>query len=110
MSRDGPSTDEETTPADGGFESTRRWLYVGLAGVAVACGAVRMFGVTTVDRDALLFLAAAAVFLVLERIKRLNVGKEGIQAEFVEQVRQVKQQLNQVQDRVSEVQQVSKEN
>ena len=71
------------------FEVLREWSYLLLAAITAICGLLRMAGCTSIDRDALYFLAASAVFLVLERIKKLNVGKDGVEAEFGE----IKQEL-----------------
>jgi hypothetical protein len=69
------------------YEPIRRLLFGLLSAAAVACALARSLGIKDVDRDVLYFLVAACAFLVLERIKRFSVGKEGISAELAESIK-----------------------
>lgn len=70
------------------FDGIRQWVFVALTVAAVACGLARACGLTTVDREVLLFLTMAGVFLVLERIRKLSITRDGISYEVVEQIRE----------------------
>src|SRR5690348_7426413 len=88
------------------FENVRSLLFVGLALAAVACAVARIVGVTNADHDVLLFLAAASAFLVLERVRKFSLTKDGLSYELDE----IKGAVSDVRQKVAEVRQVSKEN
>ena len=99
--------DKASTLAIKRFEGVRRWLFVGLSLTAVGCAIARVSGAASVDRDVLFFLVVAGLFLVLERIKKLNISKEGISYEIGEQIRE---ELATVKEKMNTVQQVATEN
>lgn len=107
MSQTQERKEETNSSAAGGFEKLRRMLFLLLALVAVGCAVARVSGVTSVDRDVLLFLGTAGVFLVLERITKLSIGKEGISYEIG---KEIKEGINTVQNQVTKVQQATEEN
>jgi hypothetical protein len=84
------------------FDDVRHWLFVLLALAAVGCAIARICGVTTVDRDVLLFLTVAGVFLVLERIRQFSLTKDGLTYEIDE----IKGAVSEVQKRVGEQQEL----
>ena len=88
------------------FEDARRWLFVVLALAALGCAVARISGITTVDRDVLLFLAMAGVFLVLERIRKLSLTKDGLTYELDE----IMNAVSEVNKKVADVQHISREN
>jgi hypothetical protein len=107
MPDDGQTRDKANTLETKRYEEVRRWLFVGLSLTAVGCAIARVSGAASVDRDVLFFLVIAGVFLVLERIKKLNISKEGISYEVGEQI---KEELTTVHEKMDKVQQVATEN
>ena len=82
------------------FENMRHWIFLLLSLTAVVLAVMRSLGNDNIDRDVLMFLATAGVLLVLERVIKFSVSKDGVSAEMAQKIL----------SEVSDVKQVSKEN
>ena len=102
-------------PATGWHENVRRILFFVFALAAALCGVARAFGWAKpeqVDRDVLLFLLAAGVLLLLERVSKFSLTKDGMSWETVksavaesvkEQVAPVRNDMNAIKTEVAQV-------
>lgn len=100
-------TEQIPPQADDPVEKIRHWLFALLCLAAILLALLRAFGYSTIDKDVLYFLVAGGLFLVLDRIKKLSIGTDGISAEVGEQI---KSQLASVGNQVTQVRQVAAEN
>lgn len=88
------------------FDDLRQWVFLSLAVISLICGLSRATGAKEVDRETLYFLIAAGVFLVLERVKKFSLTKDGISYELDE----IRAGIAEVNRRVSDVRDVAKDN
>lgn len=77
------------------IEMIRIAFYYLLAMISIGLAVFRVFSqdevYQRVDYQTLLFFAAAAIFILLERVKKINIGKDGIEAEFVEKFKDIQE-------------------